>query len=63
MQFVSLPWWLIHRGSGSLKPKNSIPTIMKLIALALAAAALASCASKPNPAPAAPTGGYVTPAK
>ena len=36
---------------------------MKFIALAFAAAALASCASKPNPAPTAPTGSYVTPAK
>lgn len=36
---------------------------MKFVALALAAIALSSCASKPNPAPAAPTGGYVTPAK
>lgn len=36
---------------------------MKLIVLALAAAALASCASKPNPAPSTPTGGYVQAAK
>lgn len=46
----------------SPNPKTTYPT-MKLIALAIAAAALASCASKPNPAPSAPTGGYVTPAK